>query len=226
MDLQELSARNRVEQRLNELVADDVVVNLKQHAERSDDQDVLGSPPLPSLGSERGPGDDGDRGHAEDPDRDVPDEIGARRQPDSAGEVQMGAHLVPPEWQRRMRRGRHGHHGRTTIQNPGSVRQQGCRSFLHVKFTRLTAARPALQISLFNSLNYRFIAWEFAALARYGIAKSRCYGPHQDGRITEIPEARDDTHGRMPRPDARLPTSHRPDAGVERHLSFLLLTTF
>jgi len=83
-----------------------------------------------------------------------------------------------------------------------------------------------LQISLFNSLNYRFIAWEFAALARYGIAKSRCYGPHQDGRITEIPEARDDTHGRMPRPDARLPTSHRPDAGVERHLSFLLLTTF
>src|SRR5258708_18140485 len=40
---------------------------------------------------------------------------------------------------------------------------------------------------------------------------------------TEIPEARDDTHGRLPGPDACLPAPRRPAAGIDRHLSFLLL---
>jgi hypothetical protein len=40
---------------------------------------------------------------------------------------------------------------------------------------------------------------------------------------TEIPEARDDTPGRMPGPDACFKAPRRPASGVERHLSFLLL---
>jgi hypothetical protein len=67
---------------------------------------------------------------------------------------------------------------------------------------------------------------KFQPVVGYGIANSRCYGPQQERRITEIPEARDDTPGRLPRPDACLPTARRPDEGLERHLSFLLLTTF
>jgi hypothetical protein len=42
-------------------------------------------------------------------------------------------------------------------------------------------------------------------------------------RSTEIPEARDDTPGRLPGPDACLPAPRRPAANLERHLSFLLL---
>jgi hypothetical protein len=40
---------------------------------------------------------------------------------------------------------------------------------------------------------------------------------------TEIPEARDDTPGRMPGPDASFKAPRGPASGIERHLSFLLL---
>jgi len=40
---------------------------------------------------------------------------------------------------------------------------------------------------------------------------------------TEIPEARDDTPGRLPGPDACLPAPRWPLAGVERYLLRLLL---
>ena len=51
VQLQEVGAGDRVEQRPDELVADDVVVDLEQHAERGDDEDVLRGPARPSAWS-------------------------------------------------------------------------------------------------------------------------------------------------------------------------------
>src|SRR5215467_141081 len=103
VDLQEVQEGiAAAEQRSNELITNDVVVDLEQDAERGDDQDVLGGPALPALGAQRGPEDDADPADANDPNRYVEEEVGSRRQPDRAGKNHMGAGA---HWSLQMARG-------------------------------------------------------------------------------------------------------------------------
>src|SRR5215469_5683014 len=98
VDLQEVEyGIAAAEQGGDELVTDDVVVNLEQDAKRGDDQDVLGSPALPPLGTQSSPEHDADPGDADGPDQDVVEEVGSGRQLDSAGgKNHVGAHWEPP----------------------------------------------------------------------------------------------------------------------------------
>jgi hypothetical protein len=82
LDLREVGPGNRVDQRPDELVADDVVVDLEQDAEGRDDQDVLGGLPRPAVRAHGGPKDDADADDAYGPDSPVVEGIPSRRQPD------------------------------------------------------------------------------------------------------------------------------------------------
>src|SRR5262249_23259435 len=131
-------ARNGTQHRLDELVADDVVIHLEQHAERRDDEDVLCGPPLEPLGTQRSPGNDADPGYADHPDRDVEEEVGAWREPYRAGKNHSRAHLC---LQKRSKVD-----ARTTWapwpqvhSRPAALYRQYGAGFLHAKFTRRTA---------------------------------------------------------------------------------------
>ncbi len=100
MQLQQLCAGDHVEDRLEELVADDVVVDLEHDAQRGDDKDVLSRPASPALRPKRCPQDDGETDDADCAGTPEVEGVPGERQLDRRICQQGGAHLMPPRHKR------------------------------------------------------------------------------------------------------------------------------